>query len=176
MTIEEIKSSFDHTIDTWKAATENYSEQLFAQKPAEDAWSVGQISEHLISSSRRIFIVIDKCLSGNANENEQKTEAGETAARSNVLSPVKVAVPAHKEAPPAQPENIRVVKDAFEEIRKNFMLMAEKVKASHATGKEKHPVLGFLNAHEWLHTIDMHWRHHLKQKESVDAFLKAANA
>jgi sugar-specific transcriptional regulator TrmB len=176
MTIDEIKNSFNNSVDTWKAAAENYSEQLFAQKPAEDAWSIGQVCEHLTASTKRAFVVIDKCLSGNANENEQKTEAGERAISSNVLSPVKVTVPSHKETPPAQPENKQAVKDALEEVRKNFMIVAEKIKSSKATGKEKHPVLGFMNAHEWLHTIDMHLRHHLKQKEGIDAFLKGLRA
>jgi hypothetical protein len=176
MTIDEIKNSFNNSIDTWKAVTESYSEQLFAQKPAEDAWSIGQVYEHLTGSTRRAFVVIDKCLSGNANENEQKTEAGERAISGNVLSPVKVTVPSHKETPPAQPANKQAVKDALDEIRKNFMIVADRIKASKATGKEKHPVLGFMNAHEWLHTVDMHLRHHLKQKESIDAFLKASNA
>ena len=173
MGIDEIKESFGKTIDIWKKATEEYTEQLFELRPIEGGWSIGQVCEHLTGSTKRVFIVIDKCLSGNANENEQKTEAGENAIRTNVLTNVKVQNPAHKENPPLQPENRLAVREAFEDIRHNFMLVAEKVKTSKATGKEKHPVLGFMNAHEWLHTVDMHWLHHIKQKESIDTFLKS---
>ncbi|HWY13311.1 MAG TPA: DinB family protein [Bacteroidia bacterium] len=173
MEIDEIKKSFDQTVDDWKSATEEYTEQLFELRPSEGGWSIGQVCEHLIVSTKRVFVVIDKCLSGNDNENEQKTEAGESAIKINILANMKVQNPAHKENPPLQPENRLLVREAFEDIHHDFMQVAEKVKASKATGKEKHPVLGFMNAHEWLHTVDMHWRHHIKQKESIDAFLKS---
>lgn len=172
MEINEIKKSFDQTIDTWKKATEEYTEQLFESKPSEGVWSIGQVCEHLTDSTKRVFVVIDKCLSGNSNENEQKTAPGESAIKTNVLTNIKVQNPAHKENPPLQPENQSAVREAFEEVRQQFIIVAEKVKTSKATGKENHPVLGYMNAHEWLHTIDMHWRHHLKQKESIDIFLK----
>ncbi len=173
MEIDEIKKSFSQTVDVWKKATEEYTEQLFELRPSEGGWAVGQVCEHLISNSKRVFVVIDKCLTGNVNENEQKTPAGESAIKTNVLTNIKVQNPAHKDNPPLQPENRMVVREAFEEAREQFMLVAEKVKVSKATGKEKHPVLGFMNAHEWLHTVEMHWRHHLKQKESIDTFLKS---
>jgi hypothetical protein len=173
MEIDEIKKSFDQTVDTWKSATEEYTEQLFELRPNEGGWSIGQVCEHLIGSTQRVFVVIDKCLAGKTNENEQKTVAGENAIKTNVLTNGKVQNPAHKENPPLQPDNRLTVREIFEDIRNNFMNVAEKVKASKATGKEKHPVLGFMNAHEWLHTIDMHWRHHIKQKENIDAFLKS---
>ena len=61
----------------------------------------------------------------------------------------------HKDNPPLQPENRLAVREALEEVREIFMNVADKVKANKATGKEKHPVLGFMNAHELLHTVDM---------------------
>ena len=176
MTIDEIKQNFNQTVDVWKKATEEYTEQLFELRPHEGGWSIGQVCEHLVVSTNRVFGVIDKCLSGNDNEQEQKTDAGQNAVGNNVLANVKVQNPAHKDNPPLQPENRLAVREAFEDVRNNFMKVADKVKESSATGKEKHPVLGYMNAHEWLHTIDMHWRHHLKQKENIDAFLKGFTA
>jgi hypothetical protein len=41
-----------------------------------------------------------------------------------------------------------------------------------STGKSRHPGLGYFNAGEWLRFIEMHMRHHLRQKERIDAFLK----
>ncbi len=99
-------------------------------RPNEGGWSIGQVCEHLIGSTQRVFVVIDKCLAGYANENEQKTEAGESAIKTNVLTNGKVQNPAHKENPPLQPENRLVVKEAFDEIREQFMVVAEKIKAS----------------------------------------------
>ncbi|HWY38149.1 MAG TPA: DinB family protein [Bacteroidia bacterium] len=174
MTVEEIGKNFNTTIDVWKKTTGDYTEHLFALKPAEDAWSIGQVCQHLITSTKRIFIVIDKCLAGNVNEHEQKTEAGDKAFTTNILSEVKVKLPIAVQATPPQPESAAFARNEFEEIHKTFLLVSEKVNNSNSSGKEKHPVLGFLSAKEWLQSIEMHFRHHLKQKESIDAFLKDA--
>jgi hypothetical protein len=172
MTVDEIKSSFNETVNTWQKITREYSEQLFKLQPSADAWSVGQVCEHLIESTKRVFAIIDKCLEGNTNENEQKTEIGEMVIKSNILPDRKVQVPSHKENPPLQPESTLAVNIIFEELRERFMLVTLKIKASKGTGKEKHTVFGYLNAQEWLQSIDMHWRHHLKQQQSIDILLK----
>ncbi len=103
-------------------------------RPSEGGWSIDQVCEHLISSTKRVFVVIDKCLSGSENENEQKTAAGEGAITTNILASIKVQNPAHKDNPPLQPESRLVVRESFDEVREMFMQVANKVKASKATG------------------------------------------
>lgn len=176
MTTQEINKNFIKAIDTWSEVLDNYTDTLFALKPNEESWALGQVCQHLISSTRRVFIVINKCLASNANEFEHKTEAGEKAFASNILSEVKVKVPISIQAIPMQPENRKVVKEEFEELKKIFGTLAVIINNSSSNGKEKHPVLGFLNAKEWLQTVEMHFRHHLKQKEDIDGFLKSFTA
>jgi hypothetical protein len=37
--------------------------------------------------------------------------------------------------------------------------------------KVQHRAMGYLNAEEYFQLIDMHFRHHLWQKERIDQFL-----
>jgi hypothetical protein len=39
--------------------------------------------------------------------------------------------------------------------------------------KTKHPGFHYLNAIEWLQFIEMHFRHHLKQKKRIDKYLNS---
>lgn len=173
MTTEQINQNFIKTVDVWKKALDNYTDNLFALRPDEESWAVGQVCQHLISSTKRIFIVIEKCMASDANEKEQKTDAGHKAIAINVLSEVKVKVPVAIQGIPQQPESKQIVRDEFEQLKNRFTELAGVVNKSTSKGKEKHPVLGFMDAKEWLQTIEMHFRHHLKQKESIDAFLKS---
>jgi hypothetical protein len=38
--------------------------------------------------------------------------------------------------------------------------------------KAKHGGFGWLNAREWLDLVEMHSRHHLRQKEELERYLK----
>lgn len=172
MTISEIRANFARTLATWKEAVDSYNDTDFALAPAAGSWSAGQVCQHLIGSTRRIFVVIRKCQSGPANEHEVKTEAGERAFATNILSETKVKMPLAVQATPEQPESRAWVKKEFKEIEENFNHLCDLVSQSISTGKEKHPVLGYLNAGEWLQSVEMHFRHHLKQKEEIDAFLR----
>jgi hypothetical protein len=46
-----------------------------------------------------------------------------------------------------------------------------RISASSVQGKAMHPGLHYLSAREWLQFSEMHFRHHLRQKERLDAFL-----
>lgn len=172
MTASEISNNFTHTLAIWKKAPDSYSDAHFALQPAADNWSVGQVCQHLIGSTRRIFVVIRECLAGAANEQESKTEAGRRAFATNILSETKVKMPLAVQATPEQPKSREQVKQELEEIEKNFLHLCDMVSKNPTTGKEKHPVLGYLTAAEWLQSVEMHFRHHLKQKEEIDIFLK----
>ncbi|MDQ0430163.1 MULTISPECIES: hypothetical protein [Caryophanaceae] len=38
--------------------------------------------------------------------------------------------------------------------------------------KVEHGGFGWLNAKEWHKLVDMHFRHHLRQKEELESYLK----
>lgn len=172
MNIQSIQESFAKTIATWQEAIKNYSDTDFIKKPDEESWSVGQVCEHLTITTTRIFVVTEKCLAGDANKSEEKTETGGAALQNNALADVRVKLPLAIQATPPQPENRQRAINDMETMLVKFNEAAEKIAKSNSPGKEKHPVLGYLTAVEWLQSIDMHYRHHLRQKARIDDFLQ----
>ncbi|HWY35448.1 MAG TPA: hypothetical protein VNX68_12445, partial [Nitrosopumilaceae archaeon] len=61
MTTEEISTNFNKIINVWINESDTYTDIYFALKPDEENWSIGQVCQHLITSTGRIFGVIDKC-------------------------------------------------------------------------------------------------------------------
>ncbi|MDB5279911.1 MAG: DinB family protein [Ferruginibacter sp.] len=51
--------------------------------------------------------------------------------------------------------------------------LAARIAASKFKGKTKHPGLDYFSATEWLQFVDIHFRHHLRQKKRIDDFLKS---
>jgi hypothetical protein len=173
MTTAEVNKNFTKTIGDWNLALDKYTEEQFAVRPDSESWSIGQVCQHLMLSTGRVFLIIDKCLEGNQNETEQKSDIGEISFKQNALPDMKVKLPLTVQPTPEQPQNKQVVKNEFEKIQNNFNRLSEVVSKSSSRGKEKHPVLGFLNSAEWLQTLDMHFRHHIRQKGRIDSFLNS---
>jgi hypothetical protein len=65
----------------------------------------------------------------------------------------------------------QLVKD-MEVLKINMNAAALLVDESPFKGRSKHPGLGFFNAEEWLQFAEIHLRHHFRQKERIDEFLK----
>lgn len=173
MTPQDINNNFQKTIAIWENLVDNYTDTEFATKPGEDNWSIGQVCQHLINSANNFaFINIEKCISGSENEQERKTESGEKDFAVNELPDIMVKVPPSLQHIPKQPESKQVVKNDFKLLQGRFRNVTDLVDKNVNTGKTKHPLLGFLNAVEWLQLVDMHFRHHLRQKERIDIFLK----
>lgn len=74
---------------------------------------------------------------------------------------------------PKQPRDIEEIMQGFSEIRKQLLDISPRIASSPFNGKTKHPGFGYLNAAEWVQVIDMHFRHHLRQKRRLEEFLNA---
>ncbi|MFI5196039.1 MAG: DinB family protein [Chitinophagales bacterium] len=173
MTPQDINNNFQKTITIWKNLVDNYTDTEFATKPDENDWSIGQVCRHLINNCNNFaFSNIEKCISGSENVQEQKTEMGEKALAANELPDIQIKVPPSLQRTPIQPESKQVVKNDFKLLEDRFRNVANEVSKSANNGKTKHPLLGFLNGREWLQLVDIHFRHHLRQKERIDIFLK----
>jgi hypothetical protein len=102
---------------------------------------------------------------------EEASPAAQTMFRNNAF-PDMVIEGAPSNAYIMQPESKeQLVKDLLnlkEEMNRVGALISQTI----ALGKTKHPGLGYFSAEEWLQFAGMHFRHHLRQKKRIDAFLK----
>jgi len=163
--------NFNRTVDIWITQLEHYSFAEICTKPSLKSWSLGQVIMHLITETNFYLQQINISISSNENSQEEATINAKMLFSKNALPDQIIEGPASNllvsqaESKTQLLRSLIDLKDAFNEV--NLMILKN---AFH--GKTKHPGLGHFNANEWLQFAEMHLRHHLKQKERIDHFLK----
>lgn len=172
MKAQKIYQNWLKTVAIYASELEHYSDEDFSKKPADDAWSIGQMYQHLIKGTTFFHAkFIEKALESNADSQEGKTMAGKVSFFINAFPPIKIKVPATPEYTPPQPKSKQAVADDLQKLKILLKDLGEQIDASTSIGKTKHPAFGYLTAIEWYKMIDMHFRHHLRQKKRLDQFL-----
>jgi hypothetical protein len=172
-TTQSILSQFEKTAGVWLASLSQYSEEQFAKKPNADSWSIGQVYNHLVAGTRLYPLQqIAQCLEGKQTEkNVGKKFPGKLTFFLGSFPPKRIKVPPSDTYTPKQPPNIEAVKTSLEKLVKIMRETERKLSGASEIPKTAHPAFGFLNAREWFHLIEMHFRHHLRQKKRLDRFL-----
>ena len=162
-----------HFIHVWKSSLKLHKFEELLLKPDPDSWSLGQVYIHLISASLNFQIkAIERCLK--SSENKRKLKSFKGFLIFNILGnfpPMKIKVPASREYTPKQPKSKAEIIEGLEKTKKKLTVIAAQLEKQNKGGKVAHPALGFLNAKEWFHLIEMHFRHHLRQKFDLDQFI-----
>jgi len=172
-TTQSILSQFEKTAGVWLASLDQYSEEQFAKKPNEDSWSIGQVYNHIVVSARLYHLQqIAQCLEGKQTErNVGKKLPGKLTFFLGSFPPMRIKVPPSETYTPKQPPNIEAMKIGLQKLIKIMRETEQKLSGASEFPKTAHPVFGFLNAREWFYLIEMHFRHHLRQKRRLDRFL-----
>lgn len=153
---------------------DTYDEAIFRYKKDDATWSLGQMYEHICSSSVYFFLAnVVRCLEQRKGQvGGEYNQYGANVFKHNGFPPMKFKVPGGNAVadPIAQP--IGVYKERIEEIIESAGLLAERVAADDGAYKTEHPIFGWLNAQEWYQNLEMHTRHHLRQKSELEEFAK----
>ncbi|MEP7218352.1 MAG: DinB family protein [Bacteroidota bacterium] len=166
---------FQRVATVWIDALDRYTPEQLIAKPADDGWSMGQIYNHLIQTALRMqFREIDACLNGIGTAGGSKTLPGRLAFAIGSIPPIKIKGSPSREYTPEPTSDVAGLKLEMRGLIDEMRVMAGKLeKAGGAIRRERrnHPALGMLNAAEWYRLVEMHHRHHLRQKRRLDAFL-----
>ncbi|MET0759024.1 MAG: DinB family protein [Flavobacterium sp.] len=175
MDTETILKKYELHIREWIAAIENYNVTEFELQPANDAWSIGQVYDHLAN-------VTDKCVTNALLCADNKGETGHSGFGSAIFSlmgtfpPIKMRI---KKIPPGL-ENIysprqinkdearKKLEDALQKMKNSLLL----VKSADKNQRVKHWAGGWFNSQQWYHSSEMHLKHHFRQKKRIDNYLK----
>lgn len=173
MNVKKILLKLQETISIWESSLENYSEKQFSRNPdLSGGWSIGQVYEHLVNGTLRYHLKqIEQCLSNPLDEKGEKTTPGKIVYFLGGFLPRKIKVPPSPQYTPKQPENKDKIKESLKVLNSSVINAAEEI-GKKQSGKIKHPALGYLDATEWFALINMHFRHHLRQKARLDKFIK----
>jgi hypothetical protein len=160
----------DNIINAWINELEHYSfEQLCAKPPG--SWSLGQVYMHLVADTDFYLKQAKACFNSVDHLDEEASAIAKEMFLNNDF-PDAIIEGAPSNAYLMQPESKeQLMKDLLnlkEELNRLGILIPQTIHK----GKTKHPGLGYFSAEEWLQFAEMHFRHHLRQKKRIDAFLK----
>jgi hypothetical protein len=166
----EILSAFERSAEIFRGALASYTEEQFAAKPDADSWSLGQMYFHLVNGTQVYHMrQISNCLAG--SETGGKKLPGKIFFFIGSFPPVRVKVPPSEAYTPKQPADIAAMRDGLEIVIGKMRELSKTISVSESIGKAQHPAFGFLSALEWYQLIEMHFRHHLKQKNRLEKLI-----
>lgn len=158
-----------NTLHEYKRRLTGYSEERFQQQPSEGQWSPSQVYAHILTADRLSLKAVVRC----ANGKGQEVSDGPGFAGRLLL--MTGHFPKGRKAPSSLAErtpHLESIHEASEltDIVLSDLHKAYQLNASFKKGqKMPHPVLGYLNAFEWIRFITIHTRHHLKQLDRIDS-------
>lgn len=163
-------------IKAYKSALERYTPEQLQYKPGPEEWSIGQMYSHVIMSSLFFFADhTEKCLAGHKTSAGDKTRNGKIVFFFNSFPPMRFKMPKRIAVEPHQPKNLQEIREGLD----NLLARVDEVKKKFDAGfdpqkKRENPIFGWLNAAEWWQLMEMHFRHHLRQKARIDKALRTA--
>lgn len=161
---------FNHSIDSWLKELEHYSLEQLLAKPSPNAWSMGQLFIHLISTTDYFAKQAIVCAGNNEHSTEEASPAAKRMFQNNEFPDLIIEGPESNNRTP-QPESKEEIISGLQLLKENVNKAITITETSHCTGKTKHPGLHYFNAFEWLQFAEMHLRHHFRQKQRLDSFL-----
>lgn len=168
LSIPELLSGFNSSIELWIGYLNAYTLQQLQQRPAPESWSLGQVYKHLISDTGFYVEQMKAALETDKHRGAEMTSAASAMFAANRFPDQRLENP-FNDINLSQPIN-------KEQLLQQLITIKEKVHQlfrnnGHKGGKTLHPGFQYLSAAEWLQFADMHLRHHLRQKERIDAVI-----
>jgi hypothetical protein len=174
MQAEKVYKKFLDLAKYYLKELDYYGKNQFKYKPSETEWSLGQLYDHLVSGTYAFHIKeIENCLS-----RKNGSEAGAKKFKGKVVFFLKrfpgIKFKGRPDYTPVQPESPAKMKDEVYRFIKAMQKVSKDIdQANNPVYKTMHPAFGMLNALEWYMVIEMHFRHHIKQKTKLDEVVRS---
>lgn len=167
------QQQFNDTLQQWVAFLDDYSLEMICRPTKAAAWTLGQVYRHIIDDTGWYIAQVAIALESKEHHGGEMTEDGRHILV-NGFPDIQIAGPATDTFIP-QPESLDQLRQGLLAIQESMTALCQKGDFTAATGKTKHPGLGYFTAAEWLRFAEVHMRHHLRQKKRIDAELFAGN-
>ncbi|GGD59154.1 DinB family protein [Paenibacillus nasutitermitis] len=146
---------------------QHYSPEQLKHVTEQGVWSLGQLYGHLIDVAQEYLDKVEACKTSGADQPLGKTEAGEQLFRNGGFPPVRIKLPDFLD----RPSNVQTKEDtttALHQLQLKMMECEGQLDALNPDYKVEHGGFGWLNGREWFDLIEMHFRHHLRQKSELE--------
>jgi len=164
-------NSLQATHDAFLKSIAGLSEKQWRFKPAPDRWSVAEVSEHIAVSESGIFGLVQKTIMGSQLNPEKRSQVAgkdETVLKMVPDRSRKAQAPEFLKPTNRWATREELIK-AFEDSRKATMDYIRTTNDDLRDHFGPHPLLGTLDAYQWILLISAHSERHTKQIEEVKA-------
>jgi len=160
---EKVAGQAEHLLGLALGSDEQF---LFRSAPVS-AWNVGQHLDHLAKTNREIAGAIRKILAGEAGPSRSApTFVGRAVLLSGWIPRGAGKAPGYTTPDATSPEQIKDdLRSSLEAVSGLGEALAE---IGESRGRGDHFAFGGLTPMQWLRTMDVHTRHHLKIIREID--------
>jgi len=168
---EAALKSLQASHDMFLKSIAGVSEKQWTFKPAPDRWSIAEVSEHIAVSESTLFGYVHNQIMTSPAAPEKRAEVKVTDQQVLMM----VADRSHKVQAPEflKPTNRWATRQelvqAFEDSRKATMDYVRTTNDDLRDHFGPHPLLGTMDAYQWILLISAHTERHTKQIEEVKA-------
>jgi hypothetical protein len=175
MTPIEVYQNLETTVNQYISSLDNYSDEQFLFKKDAEKWSLGQMYEHLTSSSSYFFLAnCVRCLEKRkGQEGGDKNHFGQQQFKYGGFPPVKLKIPEAIRGPELVAKSKEEYRLLLAKVLTDSKNLIDAVSNNDGLYKALQPAMGWLNAQEWFFLQEMHYRHHLRQKAELETIASA---
>lgn len=171
MNTKDTLRTFEKVAGYYITELDNYSSEKFRSKPSEEEWSLSQLYNHLITAAFHMQMkAIEDCELGRCSVLDgEKTEVGAAVFAAGAFPPIQIKVPAKPGYTPDYSTDKQEIKERMLQVIEEMRSVEQRLASIPPDRKIEHPAFGCLNAVEWFQLVPMHFAHHLRQKEKLEA-------
>lgn len=175
--LSEITEKAIQHLQKYNNSLTSYSDEAFAFKAEEKIWSLGQMYEHLLTSTEFFIAQIRGCLKEEKGSFEgEKTPIGEQIIAFGSFPPMEIKVPEkYRTAGEPIAQSRKIYQERFQELIQTLPLLQKEIEARPTPYKRLHAIFGMITAPEWLWCIEAHLRHHFRQQEKLEKLAMEQN-
>lgn len=171
MRVEKIYQSILKKVAVYQEILHQVGPVNFQTTPPIGGWSYSEVYCHIFDSSLLSLMALNNCVKG---EGKEKSTAfavkailffGMFPPGRKYKAPSKIAIRVKK-------IDIAEAKQFIADFEMQLAQAYPKIEKASPKTKTKHPVIGHLNAKQWLRFIEIHLNHHLKQLKQIENSFK----
>ena len=150
---------------------DRYTEDQIHHISQPGVWSLGQMYDHILLVAHEYLDEVENCASLTTDTADGKTPFGEELFRQQSFPPIKIRLPDEMNAPPDNTDSRDRLRQRLLELIERMEDWSVHLEQINPAAKTKHGGFGYLNAQEWVQLIEMHTRHHFRQKKELEQAL-----
>ncbi|AXT20342.1 hypothetical protein D7030_04270 [Flavobacteriaceae bacterium AU392] len=168
-----IVKAFEDIANKWLDDLLVYDDKQLYFKPSENKWCLAELYDHIIKVAWSYQMPnLYKCLHKRPVEGKPKNIKGVLVFNLNIVPYRKITISSFpKDIQDNFTPEIKEREELITEFKgfiKDIVTISDLLKTADLSVKNYHPFFGTINAREWFSLVEIHMRHHNRQKQNLE--------